>query len=237
MSVKTYNKVTHCIFDMDGLLLDTEQLYSEAFNRIANRYGKEVTWELKAQTMGFKTVDVIAFMIKTLELPITVDEFQKEVVGNYRELFPRANPMPGVVRLLTHLKKNNIPIALATGSDKLNYDLKTTRWHDLFEIFNHKVLGGSDSEVKRCKPNPDIFFIAARRFSDNPDPSKCLVFEDAPNGVQAAIKAGMQVVMVPDPNLPKEYTKEATLVLNNLEEFQPEMFGLPMYEKNNESSI
>ncbi|KAG5343555.1 HDHD1 phosphatase, partial [Acromyrmex charruanus] len=230
MSVDIYNKVTHCIFDMDGLLLNTEHLYTKAFNRITNRYDKEFTWEHKAQTMGFKTKDVAEYVVETLELPLTKDEFKKEIVGIYQELFPHTNPMPGAVRLLKHLKKNNIPIALATSSDQENYELKTSRWHDLFELFHHKVLGGSDPEVVHGKPEPDIFFIAAKRFSNNPDPSKCLVFEDAPNGVKAALSAGMQVVMVPDPMLPKRYTTEATLVLDSLEKFEPEKFGLPPYE-------
>ncbi|XP_011707194.1 PREDICTED: pseudouridine-5'-phosphatase-like [Wasmannia auropunctata] len=229
MSVDTCNKVTHCIFDMDGLLLDTEYLYTKAFNRITNRYGKEWTWEHKAHTMGFKTKNVAGYAVKTLELPLTADEFMQEITGIFQELFPQANPMPGAVRLLKHLKESNVPIALATSSDRGNYELKTRRWRDLFDLFHHKVLGGSDPEVARGKPEPDIFFVAAKRFPDNPDPSKCLVFEDAPNGVKAALKAGMQVVMVPDPMLPKQYTSEATLVLDSLEKFQPEKFGLPPY--------
>ncbi|XP_011163789.1 pseudouridine-5'-phosphatase [Solenopsis invicta] len=229
MSIETYNKVTHCIFDMDGLLLDTEYLYTKAFNRIANRYGKEFTWEHKAQTMGFKPKECAKYVVKALELPLTANEFHEEIIEIYKELFPCTKPMPGAVRLLKHLKENNIPIALATGSDRVNYELKTKHWHDLFELFHHKVLGGSDPEVAHGKPEPDIFLIAAKRFPDNPDPSKCLVFEDAPNGVKAALNAEMQVVMVPDPMLPKLYTREATLVLDSLENFQPEKFGLPPY--------
>lgn len=78
----------------------------------------------------------------------------------------------GAVRLLNHLKEHNIPIALATGSDRENYELKTQRWHDLFKVFHHILIGGSDPEIKHGKPEPDIFLAAAKRFPDNPDPSK-----------------------------------------------------------------
>lgn len=225
----SYNKVTHCLFDMDGLLLDTEYLYSKAFNRITNRFGKEFTWEHKAHVMGFKTKNVARYVVEELELPLTPEEFRQEIAEIYRELFPQTNPMPGAVRLLKHLKENNVPIALATSSDRENYEVKTTRWRDLFELFDHKVIGGSDPEIVHGKPAPDIFLTAAKRFRDNPDPSKCLVFEDSPNGVKAALNAKMQVVMVPDSKLPKCFTNEATLVLNSLEDFQPEKFGLPPY--------
>lgn len=74
--------------------------------------------------------------------------------------------------MLQHLKQNNIPIALATSSNKENFELKTQRWKNIFDLFNHKVLGGSDPDVINGKPAPDIFLIAAKRFIDNPDPSK-----------------------------------------------------------------
>ncbi|XP_034189971.2 pseudouridine-5'-phosphatase isoform X1 [Osmia lignaria lignaria] len=231
MSGNQYKNVTHCIFDMDGLLLDTETLYSEAFNHIVNRYGKEFTWEHKAKIMGFKTKAIAQVTIEMLDLPMTVEEFETEIVQIYHELFPSANLMPGAERLLRHLKENNVPIALATSSNKENFKLKTQRWTELFDLFDHKVLGGSDPDVVQGKPAPDIFLVAAKRFPDNPDPSMCLVFEDAPNGVKAALSAGMQVIMVPDPRLPKHYIENPTLIINSLEEFQPEVFGLPPYSK------
>lgn len=78
----------------------------------------------------------------------------------------------GVEKLLLHLKKNNVPIALATSSSQESSDLKTQKWKNVFNLFNHKVYGGSDLEVSHGKPSPDIFLIAAKRFPDNPDPSK-----------------------------------------------------------------
>ncbi|XP_072765831.1 pseudouridine-5'-phosphatase-like [Anoplolepis gracilipes] len=224
-----FKNVTHCIFDMDGLLLDTESLYTIAYNRVIQEYGKTYTWEHKAKIMGFKGSEGLHTIINMLQLPITAQMFEDKLAPIYQEIFPECNLMLGVERLLVHLKKHNIPIALATSSSQESSDLKTRKWKHIFNLFDHKVYGGSDVEVSRGKPSPDIFLIAAKRFPDNPDPSKCLVFEDSPNGVQAALAAKMQVVMVPDPQLPKHLIKDATLILKSLEDFKPEDFGLPPF--------
>ncbi|XP_012531798.1 pseudouridine-5'-phosphatase [Monomorium pharaonis] len=224
-----FHNVTHCIFDMDGLLLDTETQYTMAYSRVTQEYGKTYTWEHKAKIMGVKAGEGLQIIIDLLELPITAQTFAEKLAPIYQELFPNCNLMPGAEKLLRHLKENNIPIALATSSSEKYTNLKTQKWKHLFDLFNHKVYGGSDPEVVKGKPHPDIFLIAAKRFPDNPDPSKCLVFEDSPNGVEAGIAANMQVVMVPDPLLPKHYIKNATLVVKSLEDFKPEDFGLPPY--------
>ncbi|CAL1676845.1 unnamed protein product [Lasius platythorax] len=224
-----FENVTHCIFDMDGLLLDTESLYTMAYNSVTQEYGKTYTWEHKAKIMGFKSAEALQTIIDLLQLSITVQAFEDKLAPIYQEAFPRCDLMPGVEKLLLHLKKNNVPIALATSSSQESSDLKTQKWKNVFNLFNHKVYGGSDLEVSHGKPSPDIFLIAAKRFPDNPDPSKCLVFEDSPNGVQAGLAAKMQVVMVPDPQLPKHLIGDATLVLKSLEDFKPEDFGLPPF--------
>ncbi|XP_044578093.1 pseudouridine-5'-phosphatase isoform X2 [Cotesia glomerata] len=228
-----YKNVTHCLFDMDGLLIDTEFRYTEAYNKVLNKYGKNFSWELKASIMGFHFNEAAKRVVEFLELPITPEELMDQVTPYYDILFPDSQLMPGAERLLRHLVKHNIPIALATSSSEKSYELKTRKLKPVFELFHHRVLGGSDPDVKHGKPAPDIFLVAASRFSDsNPvQPSQCLVFEDAPNGVEAAVSAGMQVVMVPDSNLPKELTKRATMVLNSLEEFKPELFGLPPFSQ------
>nr|XP_050866954.1 pseudouridine-5'-phosphatase [Vespula vulgaris] len=222
-------KVTHCIFDMDGLLLDTEILYSKAFNMISQKYGKEYTWEHKIKIMGFKSNESAKAIVEMLDLPISGPEFENQLAAIYMDIFPMCNLMPGAERLLNHLKNNNIPIALATSSSQSTSDIKTQRWEHIFDLFHHKVYGGTDPEVQNGKPHPDIFFVAAQRFPDKPKPSECLVFEDSPNGVEAAVAAGMQVVMVPDPLLDKKYYQNATIVLKSLEDFRPELFGLPPF--------
>ncbi|XP_063979540.1 pseudouridine-5'-phosphatase isoform X2 [Diachasmimorpha longicaudata] len=226
----SYDKVTHVLFDMDGLLLDSESVYKNIYNTIVSQYGHTYGGDVVYAVLGRPEHVGFEIIIQHYNLPISIEEFSKYYHQLQRELFVTIRVMPGAARLLHHLHKHDIPIALATSSGETSYELKTKKVKPMFEMFHHKVLGGSDTEVKNGKPAPDIFLVAARRFPDNPSPSKCLVFEDAPNGVQAALSAGMQVIMVPDPNLPKELTKKATLVLGSLEEFKPELFGLPPYD-------
>ncbi|XP_011505122.1 PREDICTED: pseudouridine-5'-phosphatase isoform X1 [Ceratosolen solmsi marchali] len=225
MSNSKFKNVTHCIFDMDGLLIDTELLYTTVINRILCPYGNEFTWANKATTMGFHTSELVRYLIETFKLPLQPQELTDQLIVGYADVFPSSKLLPGVETLLHHLCKHNIPIALATSSSADSFALKTKHLTKIFDLFHHKVLGGSDPDVKQGKPSPDIFLVAAKRFSDTPDPLKCLVFEDAPNGVQAGISA-----MVPDKNLPKKFTEQATLVINNLNEFKPENFGLPKYD-------
>ncbi|XP_049884945.1 pseudouridine-5'-phosphatase-like [Pectinophora gossypiella] len=223
--------VTHVLFDMDGLILNTEDLYTVAFQNILSQYGKTYTFDLKLKLMGLQAHETAESIVKELQLPLTPDEFQEESKKQFLKLFPDTKVLPGVRRLIEHLHKHKVPIGLATSASEESYNLKVNKHHkELFSLFPYKTFGSSDPEVKRGKPYPDIFLVAASRFPEHPNPDKCLVLEDAVNGVKAARDAGMQVVMVPDPRVDESLTKNATLVLKSLEDFKPELFGLPPFE-------
>ncbi|KAF6033936.1 hypothetical protein EB796_007755 [Bugula neritina] len=136
-------------------------------------------------------------------------------------------------KLVRHLHCHGVLIAVAKGSSEKKYDLKITRHKELFSLFSHVVFASDDPEVRQGKPCPDVFTVCAKRFpSPLPaSPSNVLVFEDASNGVEAAVAAGIPCVLVPDVNLDITKVKDkAAEVLKSLEDFVPEKYGLPTYD-------
>ncbi|XP_010536908.1 PREDICTED: (DL)-glycerol-3-phosphatase 2 [Tarenaya hassleriana] len=224
--------ITHVIFDMDGLLLDTEKFYTEVQEIILARYNKTFDWSLKARMMGKKAIEAARVFVEESGISdsLSAEDFLVERESMLKNLFPTSELMPGASQLIKHLHAKGIPIAVATGTHKRHFELKTQRHRELFSLMHHIVLG-DDPEVKQGKPAPDGFLAAARRFEGGPvDSRKVLVFEDAPSGVLAAKNAGMNVVMVPDPRLDSSYHSDADQVLESLLKFEPEEWGLPPFD-------
>ncbi len=225
--MKQIPEITHVIYDVDGLLLDTERFYTQAYQIIAGRYGKKYDWSLKAKTIGMKSMDSARIITQALGLPLTPEQWLETRKAILEELFPNAEPLPGAVRLTRHLHAHGVPQAVATSSDRRYFNIKTSRHGEWFSIFD-LVVSGDDADINEGKPAPDIFLIAAERLGA--EPRRCLVFEDAPAGVQAARAAGMYVVAVPDPNLDATALLDAHAILRSLEEFDPGAWGLPRME-------
>lgn len=232
-----FKTVTHVIFDLDGVLLDTEHLYTTAIQTVLSSFGKTFNWSLKMQIMGLKGSEMARQVVELLNLPVTPEEYYKLLRAEYAIVMQNAQLMPGAAELIQHLHCHNIPIAVATSSTQESYNLKVKNYTDLFKLFHHIVCGGSDPDVKRGKPEPDTFLVCASRFSDKPNPEKCLVFEDAPNGVQSALSAGMQVIMIPDERIPLEMQKGAHVKIDSLEKTPLHLFGLPPLPSRNLTCI
>jgi pseudouridine 5'-phosphatase len=218
--------VTHILYDMDGLLLDTEPFYTEVTQAIVGRYGHTYDWTLKGRMIGKKATDSARILVDALKLPITPDEYLQERVSMLAALFPTAQPMPGARRVTEHLARHGIPQAVASSSSRRDFELKIAQHREWFSCFQCVVLG-DDPDVKHGKPAPDIFLAAAAKMGAAP--AQCLVFEDAPSGVEAARAAGMTVVAVHNPNMSPDAFRQATQILPSLEAFVPEDWGLPPY--------
>lgn len=227
--------VTHVLFDMDGLLLDTEPLYTAATEAVAARHGSTdpsglplaFTWDLKVRQMGLPSHKLAELIVQEMKLPISPEQYTVEARKIQEETFPSCSLLPGAEALVRYLSAQpSIEIAVATSSPRETYELKTSRHRELFSLFHHVVCGSSDPEVKEGKPAPDIFQVCASRFpGPAPHPASCLVLEDSPAGVRAALAAGMRCLMVPDTRMfdtPQHIPKGVTLVIRSLEELKPE---------------
>jgi len=220
-----YGSVTHVIFDMDGLLLNTQNMYSKVSQTLLAKHGKVSDQEFRMKVIGRAAPEAAKMIVEFYQLPYEPDEYLAMVEKELEALFPTCDFLPGAERLIRHLHENNVPIAVATSSARKMFNLKTSSKHsEVFKLFSHIITG---DEVSAAKPSPEIYKVASEKFNSH-DP-RCLVFEDAPNGVTAGLEAGMQVVMVPSDKVTKQYLLPATQVLPSLEHFRPEEFGLPAF--------
>lgn len=141
MATKTaFKKVTHCIFDLDGILLDTENIYKDVFSKMASKYGKRYTPKVQMKVMGRPIVESFTALAKELKLPTTADKLFKECKTQMEKLFLTCHLMPGAEKLVRHLHNHKIPIAVATSSHEDSYKLKITNHKEFFSLFHHNIL-------------------------------------------------------------------------------------------------
>ena len=178
------------IFDIDGTLVDNLHLHAEAFGVFAKRHGlPPLTQADRARLDGRRNSEIFPILFKRDVAREEWLAYEHEKEGLYRELSKgRLYPLNGLHDLIERLKVERIPIALATSAPKPNV-VHTLAELDLAAEFPVIVRG---DEVARGKPAPDVFIEAARRLGV--EPADCLVFEDAPMGIEAAQAAGMRVV-------------------------------------------
>ncbi|QSZ34416.1 hypothetical protein DSL72_006008 [Monilinia vaccinii-corymbosi] len=220
-----------CLFDMDGLLLDSEDKYTLVTNTLLKKYNRPpIPWSVKAQLQGRPAHSASAIFFSWANLPISNEQYTEEQESLKRELFQTCMPLPGVVALLGALGKartkgkdkggehgaeRKLHVALATSSHKEMYDVKTANHAALFEIFPpHRRVLGDDPRIApgRGKPAPDIYLLALEAINrslgegeDPVTPEECLVFEDSVPGVESGRRAGMRVIWCPHPELKAEY--------------------------------
>lgn len=188
------------IFDMDGLLLDSERLYYASFQETCSYFGLGDLSDVFKSCLGTNAVTGRAILTKALDGLVPYHAFSSK----WEQLISRVmseKPVPlkkGADQLLTALHQSNIPMAVATSSDT---ELARTRLLDSGILTYFQCVVGGDL-VSKGKPDPEIYAIAATRL--NVSPPDCLALEDSSNGVKSAVSAGMTVVQIPDIIQPTE---------------------------------
>ena len=183
------------VFDLDGLLVNTEPLYVEVGRRILARRGRSFPQELIDQMMGRPTPVALERMIAYHDLDDSVEDLIRESDAIFPELLDqRLAPMPGAAELLARVQSARIPCGLATGSRRAFVDAVLGRlgWHKAFRF----ILSAED--VREGKPAPEIYERASQHLGL--PPAQTLVLEDSALGTRAAVRAGMVAVAVPGPH-------------------------------------
>ncbi|KAH6958075.1 putative HAD superfamily hydrolase [Fusarium avenaceum] len=213
-----------CIFDMDGLLINSEDMITLSTNELLEKYGRPAfTRSIRAQLMGVPNSINSDTFHNWAKLPISREQFARESSEQMRLHFLNCKPLPGAEKLLLNLSRarsasgDRIELALASSTKSQSYEIKTsrpeTKWLTSFFQPERRVLG-DDPRVGqgRGKPAPDIYLVALQSLNSTAEsggkpimPNECLVFEDSVAGVEAARRAGMRVVWVPHPDMAVEY--------------------------------
>jgi beta-phosphoglucomutase len=203
------------IFDMDGVLADSEPLYLAGINQVLEAYGVELTPAENEETIGTTVEATWSKVIERFSLP---PEAFEECVRRYDQVMEALlrqpqEPLPGVRPLLAELRRRGIPYALASSAwpNWIASLLAATGLEGSFDVIVSRTM------VENGKPAPDIFFHTAERLGVPPE--VCIVLEDTPTGIAAAKAAGMYAVQMRAASTAFPPLPEADLVLESLEDF------------------
>jgi HAD superfamily hydrolase (TIGR01509 family) len=207
------------VFDLDGLLLDTEQLWDEVREQLARERGGRWHAGAQADMMGMSSPEWSRYMHETIELREPPDEIADEVVRRMQERYRERLPLlPGAREAVERLAAR-WPLGLASSSNRPLIDL-ALEVGELAQFFRVTL---SSEEVARGKPAPDVYLEVARRLAV--DPGSAAAIEDSRNGIRSAHAAGMKVVAIPNAYFPpdEESLSLADVVVPSLAKLTPEV--------------
>jgi HAD superfamily hydrolase (TIGR01509 family) len=211
--------ISAVVFDLDGVLVQTEELWDEVREEFARERGGRYDAEAQRAMMGMSSLEWSRFMNEELGVPEPPEQISAEVVrrmqARYRERLPLIDGAREAVRRLA----GRWPLAVASSSNRPLIDA-VLQLSGLSELFQATV---SSEEVARGKPAPDVYLEAAARLGV--DPARCAAIEDSHSGIRSAKAAGMRVIAIPNASFPpdEEALAEADVVLRTLEELRPEV--------------
>jgi len=203
------------IFDMDGVLVDTEPFHYENENRMFRKLGLDIPDYEHAQFTGMANDLMWQYIVgsRNLNLPVTeLTELTIQQGLEYLKTLEELTPMPGLVRLLENLRHSGVLLAVATSSDAetMRTILEKAGLNKYFEVTV------SRNDVAKSKPAPDVFLQAAKLLGV--EPADCIVFEDSRNGIAAAKAAGMFCIAYCGANSGKQDISMADAHINHFDE-------------------
>ena len=202
------------VFDLDGVLLDSEQVWDSAREQLARERGGR--WHENAQRdmMGMSSLEWSRYMHETIGLPEPPEEISAEVVRRLAQLYREHLPVLSGAREAVERLAARWPLGLASSSNRELIDLVLEEL-GVAHLFQATV---SSEEVERGKPAPDVYLEAASRLEV--DPTQGTAVEDSENGIRAAKTSGMKVVAIPNAHFPpgEDALAQADLVLGSLDE-------------------
>lgn len=204
------------IFDMDGLIFNTEDLSYEAWKVAAKDYEIQFDLELLYKLLGTNHEAVRNTLINEFQEGFPIDDFIKRRGEAFHELIKTeglVKTKPGLEELLHYLECNNIKKAVATSSSR-DVAYRLLKDANVFDYYDYILCG---DEVKKSKPDPEVFLTVAKKMGVKA--GNCIVLEDSEAGTLAAYRAGMRPIVVPDIKNPgKETIKIAYKVVKSLKE-------------------
>lgn len=204
------------IFDMDGLLINSEPVWFRARKDLLKNKAIEWTWDNQTQTMGLSTKDWLEYMFSQTKGMFTKEEILTGIIDRMKKYYlnGEVDIMPGANEALKFAKEN-FKVGLASGSYKeiLYSVVQVNKWEKYFD----EILSSDDME--RGKPNPDIYLEVAKRLGVQPE--ECIVLEDSRDGIKAGVAAGTKVIAVPskEVKVPQEVLDSAFAVIDTLNDF------------------
>jgi len=206
------------VFDLDGVLIDSEQVWDEAREQLANERGGHWHPEAQRDMMGMSSPEWSRYMHETIGLPEPPDEINREVVERLPAIYRDHLPVIAGAREAVERIAARWPLAVASSSNRELIEL-VLELLGVAHLFETTV---SSEEVAHGKPAPDVYLEAARRLSI--DPTNAAAVEDSHNGILAAKAAGMCVLAIPNAHFPPgpDALEQADAVLGSIAELTPE---------------
>jgi beta-phosphoglucomutase-like phosphatase (HAD superfamily) len=211
--------ISAVIFDLDGVIVDSEQVWDDVREQYVRETGGTYTESATRDMMGMSSVEWSRYMADALGVPGTPEEINAAIVERMLARYGEAPPLISGAVEAVRLCAERWPLAVASSSNPelIQVVLNAAGLHDVIPVVV------SSQEVPRGKPAPDVYLEAARRLGV--DPRACAAVEDSHNGIRSAKAAGMRVIAIPNPHFPpdEEALAHADVVLRSVSELTPEV--------------